>query len=99
MINKSQLEAVDPELRRFAGRMPRLVFNASNLRFWRLLDHFQALRKAPRRVSVENIAIPREGDGSPLRLRLYRAPAGTRCRRGAALDARRWIYHRKTRAG
>ena len=58
-------------------------FNASNLRFWRLLDHFQALRKAPRRVSVENIAIPREGDGSPLRLRLYRAPAATRS--GAAL--------------
>jgi acetyl esterase/lipase len=75
MINKSQLEAVDPQLRRFAGRMPRMVFNARNLRFWRLLDHFQALRKAPRRVSVENIAILRQGGGSPLRLRLYRSLA------------------------
>jgi acetyl esterase/lipase len=83
MINKSQLEAVDPELRRFAGRMPPLVFNAGNLRFWRLLGQFQALRKAPRGVSVENIAIPREGGGSSLRLRLYRFPAAVQS--GAAL--------------
>jgi acetyl esterase/lipase len=71
MVMKNQLDAVHPELRSFAGRMPRLTFNAKTLRLWRLLNSFQVIRKRPQGVDVENITIPRQDGESRLRLRLY----------------------------
>ncbi len=72
---KNQVDAVTPELQRFAKMMPQMTFTSKNLWLWRFLTRFQRGQKIPEDIHIENIWIPRQEDPKPVRLRIYRCKA------------------------
>jgi acetyl esterase/lipase len=66
-----QSPEIHPELRQFAGKLPKLSVHAKNLWLWRLLTRLQQAAKSPEDLRVHNIFIPsREGEAK-IRLRIY----------------------------
>lgn len=68
---KYDYSAIHPELRRFARLTPKITYNRRNVRFFHRFLGAARVSRPPRDLRIHNEHVPRPGDQTKLRLRIY----------------------------